>query len=228
MRKLALYAALASIFSSCALAQSIQNFAPCKFGKTTSLGISNGIEVRKASIIDDQIDYRATVFLPASDKPMPGILFSHSAMKGREGSADLLRFAYALARAGSASIVLDGTMTWNRANDWSAHSQRPPHLLACTGQLLLLSAPIDPRRLGEAGYLGEWGGGDTPLCMPGEDPCWNGNVYLNFGESAAHETGNTKRMFTLAGQLEFADFARRHLGLADIQPAWLEEAVQPQ
>jgi hypothetical protein len=53
-------------------------------------------------------------------------------------------------------------------------------------------------------------------------------VYLNFGENAWRETGNTKLMLTRAGQLEFAEFARRHLGLAEIQPEWLEDAVQRQ
>lgn len=229
MKTLAFYAALALTFGSCALAQSIQNFTPCKFSPSTSVDVSNGIEVRRVSIADNQTDYGATVFLPASDKPTPGILFSHSAMKGAEGSADLLRFAYALARAGAASIVLDGTMSWNPADAGSKSSnQRSPHLLACAGQWLLLNAPIDRDRLATAGYRGLWGGGATPGCMPGEVPCWNDIVYLNFGESADHETGNTKLMLTRAGQLEFANFAQRHLGLQPIQPAWLDAAVQPQ
>jgi len=226
MKTLAVYTALAFNLSACVLAQDIQNFVPCKFGQSTSVGVSNGIEVRRVAITDHQTEYGATVFLPASDKPAPGILFSHSAMQGTEGSTDLLRFAYALARAGSASIVLDGTMSWNQPTDNSRENQRSPHLLACAGQWLLLNASIDRHRLGEAGYVGQWSG-ETPFCMPGEDPCWNGSrVYLNFGESPDHETGNTKLMLTRAGQLEFANFARRHLGLADIRPEWLEEPVQ--
>ncbi len=120
MQMLAFYATLAVVLSSGALAQSIQNFAPCKFGQSTTVSISNGIEARRVTITDNRTDYAATVFLPSSDKPTPGILFSHSAMKGTEGSADLLRFAYALARAGAASIVLDGTMSWNQPNDGSS------------------------------------------------------------------------------------------------------------
>jgi hypothetical protein len=228
MQKLALYAALVLTLSPSVLAQSIQNFTPCKFGQSTSVGVSDGIEVLRVSIADNQTDYPATVFLPASDEPTPGILFSHSAMRGSEGSADLLRFAYALARAGSASIVLDGTMSWNRPSDTAGETRHSPHLLACAGQWLLTNASVDRGRLAQAGYLGQWGGGETPGCMPGEVPCWNGSVYLNFGENPNYESGNTKRMFTREGQLEFANFARRHLGLKQIQPEWLQEAVQTQ
>jgi hypothetical protein len=204
----------------------MQNFVPCKFGQSTSVGVSNGVEVRRVSITDNRNDYGATVFLPASDSPRPGILFSHSAMKGVEGSADLLRFAYALARAGAASIVLDGTESWSQSSDASADNQRSPHLLACAGQWLLTNAPLDNGRLGVAGNLGGRGGGDAPACMPGEVPCWTGIAYLNFGESPSHESGNTKLMFTRDGQLKFANFARRWLGLAQIQPSWLDEPVQ--
>jgi hypothetical protein len=225
MQKLAYYTALALALSSCATAQAIENFTPCKFGKSISVGVSNGIEVRRVSITDNQTDYGATVFVPPSDTPTPGILFSYSAMKGSEGSADLLRFAYALARAGAAAIVLDGTMAWDQPNNTN---QRSPHLLACAGQWLLLHASIDRHRLAEAGYLGQWGGGETPACMPGEVPCWNGIVYLNFGESPYSESSNTKRMLTRAGQLDFAEFASRHLGLAAIQPQWLDQTVQRQ
>ncbi len=226
MHKLALYTALVFSLSSCALAQSIENFTPCKFGPSSSVGVSNGIAVRRVSITDNRTTYGATVFLPPSDRPVPGILFSHSAMKGTEGSADLLRFAYALSRAGAASIVLDGTMSWGYAR--SANNDLPsPHLLACAGQWLMLNAPIDHDRIAHAGYHGHWGGGRTPGCMPGEVPCWNLGTWLNFGESADHESPHTKLMFTQAGQIEFANFARRSLGLKAIQPSWLEEAAQP-
>jgi len=229
MKTLALSAVLALSFTSGALAQSVQNFTPCKFSQSTSVEVSNGVEVRRVSITDNQADYAATAFLPGSDKPTPGIVFSHSAMKGSEGSADLLRFAYALARAGSASIVLDGMMSWNQADaSTGAANQRSPHLLACAGQWLLLNAPIDRNHLATAGYRGQWGAGETPECMPGENPCWNGSVYLNFGESADHETANTRLMFTRKGRIEFANFAQRHLGLQPLQPAWLDAAVLPQ
>lgn len=225
MRNLALLVAVALTLSSAAAAQAIENFAPCKFSQSTSVGVSNGIEIRRVSITDNRTSYGATIFLPSSDRPTPGILFSHSAMKGTEGTADLLGFAYGFARAGAASIVLDGTMSWNQANN---DNTRSPHLLACAGQWLLTNASLDTRRLGMAGYVGQWGAGETPVCMPGEVPCWNGIVYLNFGENPNYESGNTKRMLTRAGQLEFAEFARRHLGLAAIQPQWLDQAVQRQ
>jgi hypothetical protein len=228
MQTLAFYATLALTLSSCALAQSIQNFVPCKFGATTSVGVTNGIEVRRVSITDNRTDYGATVFLPTADQPTPGILFAHSAMKGPEGSTDLLRFAYALARAGAASIVLDGTMSWNQPNDTPNANQRSPHLLSCAGQWLLLNSPIDRNRIAHAGYHGQWGGGETPGCMAGEVPCWNLGDWLNFGESSDYETEHTKLMFTRAGQLEFANFARRHLKLSEVRPEWLDEPAQQQ
>lgn len=226
MRMLAFWATVVFSFSSCALAQSIQNFAQCQFSPSKSVGVSNGIEVRRVSITDGRTDYAATIFLPSSDKPLPGVLFSHSAMKGADGSADLLRFAYALARAGATSIVLDGTMSWEQAS--GANNRLPsPHLLACAGQWLLTNAPLDARRLALAGNMGQWGVGTTPACLPGEIPCWTSVVYLNFGENPLRETPNTKLMFTRPGQMEFANFARRHLGLKPIQPQWLEEAAPP-
>ncbi len=226
MRRLAFYAVLAlTLSSSATLAQSIQNFTPCQFEKSTSIGVSNGIETRRVTILYNHKSYGASVFLPASNAPTPGILFSHSAIKGTEGSADLLRFAYALARAGAASIVLDGTMSWGEPG---LDFRRSPHLEACAGQWLLTHASLDTRRLAVAGNLGQWGSGTTPACLPGEDPCWVGHVYINFGESLNYETGNTKGMLTLEGQSHLADFASRHLGLAKVQPQWLDQAVQRQ
>src|SRR6516165_7966149 len=52
----------------------------------------------------------AHVFLPDTTQPVPGIAFSQSAIQYSDSQTDLLPFARALARAGAASIMIDGTI----------------------------------------------------------------------------------------------------------------------
>ena len=62
---------------------------------------------------------------------------------GSSSDADLLRFAWVLARAGAASIVLDGTIDWLSPND---ESIRSPEFQFCAGQWLLQHVNLDPMR----------------------------------------------------------------------------------
>jgi hypothetical protein len=94
----------------------------------------------------------ATVFIPDGNEPLPAIVFSHSAIHGPNNDTDLLRFAWALARAGAASIVLDGVIDWQSGpND---DSIRPPEFQFCAGQWLLSHCGIE--RSGHALCLARW------------------------------------------------------------------------
>jgi len=197
----------------------IRPFVPCKPGTESIVGHAEGITFKRLVLTESSGEVGATVFVPDSGQPVPGIVFSHSAIHGANNSTDLLRFAMALARAGAASIVLDGTIEWQQPND---NAKRPPHVMACAGQWLLLNERLDTKRLAVAGAIGDWGGGDTPLCLPGERPCWAGIViWLNFGQTWQYDWSNTDAMLTLKGQLRMARFAQQHLHLAEVKPEWL-------
>lgn len=217
MRTLHRCGLLVLTFASVCAAQ----FAPCKTSSGSIVEHYQQVTIQRVRLFEPGVEVDATVLLPDTDTAIPGIVVTHSAILGANGSADLRRFAWALARAGAASIILDGTIDWRVPNDDSA---RAPHLMSCAGQWLLLHAKLDRHRLAYAGPLGLWGGGDTPFCLPGEVPCWSGGPWLNFGQTSPVEFGNTERMLTREGQLFMAHFAQRTLQLKKIDPKWLLSA----
>ena len=189
----------------------IAQFPPCKFAEATTVGSSDGITVSRVKIVEASGPVGATVLIPRAERPIPGMLLTHSAIDGPDSHADLLHFAQAMARAGAASIVLDGDLNWKQGTENNA---RTPHLMSCAGQWLLEYANLDPRRLVLAGPPGRWGGGDTPTCMPGETPCWNPIGLLHFGMSPSL----TNKMLTTEGQYELARVVARWVKLGALQP----------
>src|SRR5262249_4232574 len=175
------------------LAQSA-NFVPCQFGNASTVGHADGITQQRVSFLDSSGEAGGSGFISDSEKTVPGIVFFHSEIHGVSSKGALLRFSLALAHAGAASIVLDGTIEWQTPND---NSERPPHLMACAGQWLLLHARLDGKRLADAGPDRLWSGGDTPLCMRGESPCFLPSLWLNFGQTSAAEFRNTESMLTI-------------------------------
>jgi len=170
------------------IATCFAEFAPCRPGKSAIVSHHEGITEQTVTFLEPSGTYGARVFIPDSESAVPGIVFSHSAIHGTDRSADLARFAEGLARAGAASIVLDGTIEWETEND---QQKSDPHLMACAGQWLLLNAHLDRRRLGVAGPQTGWGGGYTPVCQAGESPCFHPTVWLNFGQTTPAEFTNT-------------------------------------
>jgi hypothetical protein len=207
-----------SLLSTCAA-----QFRPCKFAEASTIDHKQGITVRRVAVIEPQGEVGASVFVPDNSRALPGIVFSHSALRGPGHTSDLAHFAWALARAGAASIVLDGVLDWQVPNDNSA---RDPHLMACAGQWLLLHARLDPQRLAVAGPAGGWGGGETPFCLTGESPCWKPRARLNFGQTSPAEFQNTEAMLTAQGQVELARAVQRWLELAEIKAEWLGVAAR--
>jgi len=197
-----------------ACSSQILPFVPCKIGSVSKLGKADGIGFQRISIVESYGEVGASVFIPDSESPVPGIVFSHSSIHGPRNSSDLTRFALALARAGAASIVLDGAIEWQTPND---NAKRPAHVMACAGQWLLLNASLDPLRLAIAGTT-PWGGGDTPLCLPAERPCWTPKAVMGYGQASPVEWTNTDALLTLKGQLRIARFAQQQLHLAELKP----------
>lgn len=147
---------------------------------------------------------------------------------------DLRRFAWALARAGAASIVLDGVINWQSGpND---DSIRTPEFQFCAGQWLLQNLSVDLTRTADAGNqkLG-WVDNDVSRCGVEHYPlerfakarCWPGGYWLDFGQIGDAESQNTDEMLTLKGQIAMAQGVQKHLKLKEIKPEWLTQTAQP-
>lgn len=116
------------------LAASAAQKHPCSFSGTSDARHVEDITVQRLTVIEKSGKVGATVFIPDGNQPLPSIVFSHSAIHGPRNDTDLLRFAWAMARAGAASIVLDGVINWQSGpND---DSIRPPEFQFCAGQWL--------------------------------------------------------------------------------------------
>src|ERR1700687_1668149 len=174
-RVVPLSTAILSLLATCAA----QSLHPCKFSGTSEVGHTQGIEVRRVAVIEPKKEVQATVFIPDGNEPMPAIVFSHSAIHGSSNNTDLLQFAWALARAGAASIVLDGVSDWQSPND---DSIRPPEFQFCAGQWLFQHVNLDPTRTADAGnHKVGWIDNDVTNCgleLSGKARCWPGGVSL--------------------------------------------------
>jgi hypothetical protein len=216
--------AVLSMLPTCAS----QKVHPCKFSATSHVGHIQGIDVQTVAVIEPDKEVQATVFIPDSGESVPGIVFSHSAIHGPSNDADLRRFAWALARAGAASIVLDGVINWQSGpND---DSIRPPEFQFCAGQWLLQNVRLDLTRTADAGNqkLG-WVDNGVSRCgveRSVEARCWPGGVWLDFGQTG-EAARNTDLMLTLKGQMAMAYGVQKHLKLKEVKPEWLTDTAQP-
>jgi hypothetical protein len=201
-----------------------QKLHPCRFGGTSEVSHTQGIDVRRVAVIEPNEEVQATVLIPDGDERVAGIVFSHSVIRGSSSDADLLRFAWVLARAGAASIVLDGTIDWLSPND---ESIRSPEFQFCAGQWLLQHVNLDPMRAADAGNrkIG-WRDNDVTNCgleLSSKTRCWPGGMWLDFGQTGEAESHNTDRMLTFEGQLWMARVAQKYLKLKEVMPEWLTE-----
>ena len=89
---------------------------------------------------------------------------SRSSIHGNEANINLLKLAWALARAGVAVLVLDGTIEWQIPSDASI---RHPHRMACAGQWLTLTAHLSNSTDHSHVVVGTLRGGP---CQMGERP----------------------------------------------------------
>lgn len=195
----------------------VPQLTPCKFGKALLAGKTEGVSAMRISIVEVSGEFGATVFIPDGEAPFPGILFTHSAIRGTNVQTSLLRFAQGMARAGAASIVIDGDIQWEQPND---NNYRSPHLLACAGQWLLQHVSLDSASLLVAGPIGPCGGDDTPDCLLGKSRYWPSRGWINFGQTSPAELINTDRMLTGKGQFELALHSSKWIKLRTLKPEW--------
>jgi hypothetical protein len=216
--------AILSLLPTC----TAQKLHPCRFSATSHVGRIQDIDVQRVAVIEPDKEVQATVFVPDSGVPVPGIVFSHSAIHGANNDTDLRRFALALARAGAASIVLDGVINWQSGpND---DSIRPPEFQFCAGQWLLQNVRLDLTRTADAGNQ-QLGWVDDGVSRYGVERslkarCWPGGVWLDFGQTG-EAARNTDEMLTLKGQMAMAYGVQKHLELKEVKPEWLADTAQP-
>jgi hypothetical protein len=200
----------------------------CNFSGTSDVGHFEGISVQRLAVIEKSGKVGATIFIPDGDEPLPGLVFSHSAIHGPDSNADLLHFAWALARAGAASMVLDGVIDWQSGpND---DSIRPREFQFCAEQWLFQHVNLDLHRLADAGNSkGGWVPTAVNHCgveISGKARCWPGGMWLGLGQTTDVESRNTNLMLTLKGQMFMAEWAQKHLSLKEIESEWLTERAQ--
>jgi hypothetical protein len=204
-------------FSALALTCAAQ-FAPCKSSPPSVGEHRDGVMGSTLNFYEPSGSVLAHVFVPDATVAVPGIVFSHSVIRAANARTDLLLFARGLARAGAASIVLDGTIEWQTPND---DSKQAYHLTACAGHWLLQNVNVDQQRLAQAGP-GAWVGSGGYYCLEGEpQPCYQGS-WLNFGLTSDAEFRNTEKMLTAEGRLEMARWTQHALSLKEIDPHWFE------
>jgi hypothetical protein len=216
--------AVVSLFSACAAQKH-----PCRFSGTSDVGHAEGITMQRLTVFEKGGNVKATVFIPDGSDPLPSIVFSHSSIHGPTNDTDLLRFAWAMARAGAASIVLDGVINWQSGpND---DSIRSPEFQFCAGQWLFQNLRLDLTRTADAGNrkLG-WIDNNVSRCgveSSGKARCWPGGFWADFGQIGDAESRNTDEMLTLKGQMVMAQELKKRLKLKEIHPEWLTETAQP-
>jgi hypothetical protein len=214
---LVLVIALAGVSS---VAQSVPT---CKAGPASTIDDRDGVTARVVSFQGSFGKLTAHVFIPDTAEAVAGIAFSHSSIQYADSRIDLLPFARAMARAGAASIMIDGTIDWQIPND---DSKRPWEDVNCAAQWLTANANLDRNRLAFGGPITE--GGD-PFCpVLGEEACggqaW---FYFNFGSTTApHGISITELMKTPQGQLRLTELPGG-FHLKPVKLEWLMDNALP-
>src|SRR5579863_2370430 len=206
-----------------------QRLHQCTFSGTSFLGHADGISTRRVTLIEKAAKVDATIFVPDSNDPLPTIVFTHSAIHGPYNRSDLLAFAWGLAHAGAAAIVLDGTIEWLSPND---DSIRPDEFRFCAGQWLFQNLKLDLHRLVDAGNFKEgWIPDGLNFCginQEGKAECWPGGASVGFGQTSPAESRNTDLLLNPDGVLFIARWIQWHLKLKEIDPQWFAGVVDGQ
>jgi hypothetical protein len=195
----------------------------CKAGAASTIDDRDGVTARLVSFQGSFGKLTAHIFVPDTTEPVPGIAFSHSSIQYADLLTDLLPFARAMARAGAAAIMIDGTIDWRTPND---DSKRPWQDVSCAAQWLMANANLDGHRLAFGGPITE---GRDPFCpLLGAKPCAGQSwFYFNFGStSVPHGISITELMRTPQGQLRLTELPGG-FHLKPVKLDWLMDDALP-
>jgi len=200
-----------------------QSEKPCVAGLAATLSDRDRVTTKTVSFTGSFGTLTAHVFLPDTAEQVPGIAFSYSSIQYPDSLTDLLPFARALARAGAASIMIDGTIDWHTPND---DFKRPWKEYNCAAQWLMANANLDRERLAIGGPI-KFENEPSPFCpSQSKDPCqpW---IYVNYGFDDPNAIRATKLMKTPQSQLHITAGLTSDFHLNEVQLAWLLESATP-
>jgi hypothetical protein len=207
---------LGFFFLALAVGTNAQSLPPCTTGTATLLAHRDGVTVERILFTDisgkKPVVVSTHAFVPDSSGPMPGVAMSFAAIQGDDMLTDLLPFAWTLARAGAASIVIDRAVKWRPLDD---DANRSPSVMYCAVRWLMSHANLDRDRMATAGLYG-WGDD----CDMSTLRCWNSHFGMGFGQTTPVEYRNTDLLTTVKGQLWMARAAQKELRLKEIDPEW--------
>ncbi len=199
-----------------------QSQKPCVAGAAATLSDRDGVTTKTVSFTGEFGKGTAYVFLPDNADAVPGIAFSYSAIQYEDSLTDLHPFARALARAGAASIMLDGTIDWHTPND---DFKRPWAEFNCAAKWLMANVNLDPERLAVGGPIKF--GHELPFCPSESERTCDPWIYVNYGFDDPMAVRATKLMKTPQSQLEMTHLVTYHFHLKDVEVAWLSETATP-
>ncbi|HYM78413.1 MAG TPA: hypothetical protein VE377_20735 [Candidatus Dormibacteraeota bacterium] len=199
-----------------------QSDKPCVAGRVATLSDRDGVTTKTVSFTGKFGRVTAHVFLPDTAEPVPGIAFSYSSIQYEDSLTDLRPFARALARAGAASIMLDGTIDWHTPND---DFKRPWAEFNCAAKWLMASANLDPERLAIGGPIQF--GHELPFCPSETERTCDPWIYVNYGWDDPMAIRATKLMKTPHSQLHVTNMVTGGFHLKDVELAWLLEEAGP-
>jgi hypothetical protein len=201
---------LLALISSIGVAQTKN----CAVSQASLVGDRDGVTEKKIAFQGLSGRMSAHAFIPDRSEPVPGFAFSHSSIQYPDSRTDLLLFARALARGGSAVVMLDGSID---SQTTAADTKIQAGDVACAAFWLMANANLDRDRLAIGGPI------KVPsaesFCPDGDKgPCWE---YWFVFYWYSHEQNYAKLMKTPEGQLWHIHNIPAEFGLKDVSLEWL-------
>lgn len=188
-------------------------------GKNTVIGHNDGITYGRVDFVESEGKIGASVLTPvANGKKIPGVIISHSSVVSKDKKADMLRLAWALSRAGAASIIFDGTAISPVLDN---EGERVHRLVPCAAEWLVENARVDGNRVAAIAPEKFWHGwsGSEEFCAATGKPCWPIQGGVGFPQADV-ET------IVLEDFRSSADFLQGLLKLDQIKPDWVVGVVE--
>jgi len=184
----------------------------CQMGKSFTSGQTDGVTLQRINFAGADAGMGASVFMPSSRKDeIPNVIISHSVVTGKNTQADMLRFALALARAGAAVIVIDGTFV-SPGSLVAAENTR--NLMACAGEWLQRKTKVDQNRIALVAPEAYWSGWS-------DNEPWAPYVGIGFPQRS-----NVRDPLITQDLRSSADSLQHWLGLNEIKSEWLADTIE--